>query len=359
MERIHIVGAGLSGMVAAIDLARQGREVVILEAAPGLGGAKAYHPSMHVTPLDLPFLREFTGLDLTPSFTRLERVHLHIGPDRFVLGPGSLHTVERGGRESAIDTRLYGLAREAGVEFAFSTTVRDFRSLPPGSIIAGGLNGEVYDALGIPCAPVGAYAAREAAPAAAAGPLGLIWFDRYTDLYAYGTVANGLRYILLFSLRFLRPRDLWRFEDHLRETEGLELDRWERITGAVPLADFSNLRLFWEDKILAGSVTGMMDPFVMFGIHGALVSGKVASLAVTDPGRAQIEFRRLTRYFRSTLLFAKVLRELPMRTLLYRWMFRHPKRFGSVLRFGGRGIPGYEHNWAREALADISMPQKQ
>lgn len=351
MPKIHIVGAGLSGMVAGIDLARQGREVLIIEAAPGLGGIKPVHPSAHVTPFDAAFVQEYTGLDLEPCFTRIDRLHFYVGPSRFDLRPDTLFSVERGARESSIDARLYGLAREAGVEFQFSSPVRDFRDLPPGSIIATGLYRGVFETLGIPCVPVRSYSARQEVPDDEQQGLGLMWVDRYTDLYAYASFAKGLRYVLLFSLRRLRPRDLWLCEEHLLETEGLAYDSWDYNEGAVPLADLSNLCLSWDDKILAGSVAGMMDPFAMFGIHGALLSGKIAALAVTDRERAISEFERLNRYFRSTLLFARLIGALPMRLSIFRSIFRYPRLFGFILRIGGRAVPGYEGNWALESVA--------
>ncbi len=44
-EKIHILGAGLSGMVAAITLARQGREVLVIEGEKKLGGMQSAHCS--------------------------------------------------------------------------------------------------------------------------------------------------------------------------------------------------------------------------------------------------------------------------------------------------------------------------
>ncbi|HPA72417.1 MAG TPA: hypothetical protein PKY31_09115, partial [Spirochaetota bacterium] len=41
-----------------------------------------------------------------------------------------------------------------------------------------------------------------------------------------------------------------------------------------------------------------MDPMFWFGILGALMSGKIAADAVTDPAGAEKEFLRVNRYFR-------------------------------------------------------------
>ena len=40
-----ILGAGLSGMVAAIVLAKEGRKVKIIEGAKEIGGDMGFHPS--------------------------------------------------------------------------------------------------------------------------------------------------------------------------------------------------------------------------------------------------------------------------------------------------------------------------
>ena len=50
-KKVHIVGAGLSGMVAAINLAREGHQVIILEGASKIGGIHPHHPSIHGTPM--------------------------------------------------------------------------------------------------------------------------------------------------------------------------------------------------------------------------------------------------------------------------------------------------------------------
>ncbi len=55
----------------------------------------------------------------------------------------------------------------------------------------------------------------------------------------------------------------------------------------------------------------MMDPFSCFGIHGALVSGKIAALAVQDREEAQKEFHRCNRYFLRTFRAKQIYARLP------------------------------------------------
>ena len=43
-KKVHVVGAGLSGMVAAINLAREGHQVLVLDGAEKIGGVHPHHP---------------------------------------------------------------------------------------------------------------------------------------------------------------------------------------------------------------------------------------------------------------------------------------------------------------------------
>jgi hypothetical protein len=88
----------------------------------------------------------------------------------------------------------------------------------------------------------------------------------------------------------------------------------------------------------------MMDPFFLFGIHGALVSGKIAALAVQNRQEAQKEFDRCNRYFLRTFRAKQMYARLPVRTKLglFHCMTRWPYLFGPFIELISRGIPGHE-----------------
>ena len=46
--------------------------------------------------------------------------------------------------------------------------------------------------------------------------------------------------------------------------------------------------------ILTGTMAGFVEPAFGFGITGSLVSGKIAAMAVTDPEKAEKEFKHFT-----------------------------------------------------------------
>ncbi len=80
----------------------------------------------------------------------------------------------------------------------------------------------------------------------------------------------------------------------------------------TPTAKFSNPRLFASDKILAGTISGMMEPFALFGVHGALVSGKIAAMAVEDRAAALSEFKHQLTTWKRMLLNRKAYNRMPV-----------------------------------------------
>ncbi|MBC7230994.1 MAG: NAD(P)-binding protein [Actinobacteria bacterium] len=301
---VTIYGAGMSGLVAAIDLARKGYGVVVHDREKGYGGDSIYNPSTHTTGIDVGRTSEYVGIDLSPVFHPLARCpfYFHETVLEAPLEDLDMYTVERGNRPTSLDTLLYGEALKLGVEFRFDSPLRkeDLPRLPENTIVACGLTPSVYEMLGIPYLRWYGWISR--------GEIGFsniswIWIDEVVTEYGYLSSCNNFYFDLLFSIRPIDRAALKKYSDFMARHEGVEHREWRYVSGAVPIAAPDNPRLFHRDLILCGTISGAMDPFFWFGILGALISGKVAAMAVYDRSKALEEFERFNRGFKAGFLF--------------------------------------------------------
>jgi len=350
VSKIVIAGAGLAGMVAGINLARQGDEVLILEREKRVGGSSLMHPSLHATPIDLRYTSDFVGIDLSDSFQLLSDFHTWIKKTR--IYPNLVnYGVERGPRESSIDTYLYRLCLQHGVRFEFDRPVRALSDLPPGSIVATGLAAPFRDLSARRVVPVNGYSFRMESRL---GPASWQYGDRYASDYFYAVAMNGLLYGLVFGRREEIPAKwLDVINRQFLEREGMAIRAWKPFHCEVMLG----VRLFCGPGgryIAAGTASGSVDPFFGFGIVGALTSGKVAALAVRDPEGARTLFHRMNRHHTYLYYLFEAFSRLP-RTLKWE-IFKNTHASYRYLKplFGpiGRGIPGYPRDWIAEFITD-------
>ncbi len=342
-KKVHIVGAGLAGMVAAINLAREGHQVTVLDAAKRIGDIHPYHPSAHTTPIDLDLIKNYVGIDITPCLTPLNNVYVYADSKKYQTSYQNIYSVERGPRQTSMDTYLYSIAKELGVEFRFNQEVTKPLDLPDPAIIATGLFKEMNQVLGRPlvCLPI-FLARRKCADPNRQGEV-RTWFGFYTNTYAYASIVNELDFFVLFNDRpNLSLLHLREFEEELHRSEGTRIDHWDYMELVSPLGRPDAPQLFVGSKILAGSLAGMMEPGMYAGIHGALVSGKIAAQAVTDPEGAHREFKRFNKGFKRCWYLNRLLNN-PQRQYFFRSYFRFPAIFGQLLKFADSGIPGLDH----------------
>jgi flavin-dependent dehydrogenase len=214
-----------------------------------------------------------------------------------------LFTVERGSRPGSIDSLLYPMCLELGIKFHFGSTLKkeDIPRLAPNTIIACGLSPSAYEMLDIPFVRWYGWLSR--------GECGFsnyswIYLDKNVTDFGYLASVNNYYFNLYYSTRHVDREALDGYRAFMRRNEGLEQTDWEYVSGAVPLASPDNPRLFRGERgdlIMCGTISGAMDPMMWFGILGAIVTGKVAALAVTDREKAQGEFERFTRRFGAAL----------------------------------------------------------
>jgi hypothetical protein len=331
MKQVTIVGAGISGLTAAIILAREGFAVTVLEQMKTIGGASlhASATSGHelcfadMTPLDIEAMSRYLGFPLShpegsqlvPFYNPLPILRFHaFGKLIDLTLPSNVHMkmVERGTRPSSLDMYLFRLATDCGVRFSFSTPVHthdDFSNLPPDSIVATGMFREAFEALDIPYSRAYGYFAGGPAPEGRS-PFCVAYYHEHTQDYAYYASANGVGAAVLFQRgKPLSAAAMEWFPKQLMEDEGIAFPQWHLIENMVgtPTGSFSNPRLFAGNIILTGTLSGMQDPTMVLGVHGALVSGKIAAMAVHDRERATGEFRRMNRWWKLGYLTRRLL----------------------------------------------------
>ena len=305
---VTIYGGGMSGLIAAINLARKGYEVVVHDREKGYGGDSIYNPSTHTTSIDVERTSEYIGIDLSSVFHPLQYCpfyfhELRVNPPLHLM---DMHTVERGNRPTSLDTLLYREAQELGVAFEFNSPFKEeyLGKLPENTIIACGLTPSVYEMLNIPYLRWNGWISR--------GEIGFsnrswIWFDEAISEYGYLSSCNNYYFNLLFSIRHISRDALEKYQDFMVRNEGVEHREWTYTSGAVPLASPKNPRLTQDGLIMCGTISGAMDPFFWFGILGALVTGKVSAMAVYDRAGAEEDFARFTSRFSSMYRFKNMI----------------------------------------------------
>ena len=355
-KEVTIYGVGMSGLVAAINLAREGYRVIVHDIEDGYGGSRIYNPSTHVTPIDVEKTSEYIGIDVGPVFHKIRECPAYFHETKVYWPVYEVYGVERGDRPSSLDTLLYKECLELGVEFEFSSPLReeDIPNLQRGStIIACGLIPKAYRMMGVPFLTVYMWISRGEAPFT---DYAWLWFDESITEYGYLSAVNHYYFDLLFSFgRRQRQDSLDRYKDFMVRNQGIEHDNWDFQTGAVPLATRDNYRLFRDGLIMCGTMSGAIDPFMGFGISGALVTGKVAARAVSDPEGAQREFDRFLRGFRKSYYIKEMWRHFvrPHVSRMERQInLMGPERISKIMHLSERDrsliplpftIPGFGH----------------
>jgi len=357
MAEITVVGAGLSGLVAAINCVRSGHDVTVLERYERVGGKSEYQPRVDGTALRPELLGEFIGVALgPPQINACARFPIILYGKELALNPArcSLSLVERGSRSTSLDSYLYEVALGEGVKFEFGWKLRsqaDLSDLPPNSIIATGINAEPFKLLGIPYTSLVGYhtVVRYDGP-----PTAIVWFDHYTKDYAFFLSSNDVATAMYMNHPQVDESGYckWRRLFPQQSGVGVECKDFGPVELAVGTRRFKNQNLFYGDKILAGTLAGVQDPFWSFGVHSSLISGRIAALAVDDRARAGELFNQLTSRYKFFLLCRKLLDATPraIRKAEVSALVATVCRFEPLQGFPATMVPGFSKlkRWCRE-----------
>lgn len=297
----------MSGLVAAINLARDGYAVTVHDQETGYGGSPHYNPSLHMTPLDVEETSHYLGIDISSAFLPLTEMAFYFHDQPLGMPVKGIYAVERGDRPGSLDTLLYAGCRALGVDFVWGSKLdkTNIGNLPSNTIIACGMDPATYRLMGIPHMIWEAWVSSGPTDL---DPLTWAWMSEGFNEYGYMTTANGMYFDMLFAMGQPVSKDcLKRYQEFMARIKGAHHHDWKYVTGANPLGSVRQPRLFHGNAILCGTISGCLDPICGFGISGALVSGKVAALAVTDRARAETDFRRFTRKYAIGYMLKKYL----------------------------------------------------
>ena len=154
-KKITIFGAGISGLVAAINLAQLGFQVQVREKRNRIGGSPRWHPSVHQQTFDIEKTSNYIGIDVTPCFRPVRRhIFYFYGRKSFLDMPKNSYVCEKGQRSTSIESYLYSEAKNFGARFIFnepfdSTINMCLNTESRQCIVASGLDQKPYQALNI------------------------------------------------------------------------------------------------------------------------------------------------------------------------------------------------------------------
>jgi len=259
-----------------------------------VGGPPGWHPSVHDTPVAMPGLWEYIGVDCSTCFKDgTTHFRIFMGTEEIAIQPEeTLWVVERGSRETSLDSFLFRIAEKEGVRFEFGKpfSEEEFKEAPEHTILATGLSIDAYRYLDIPYAIYAGYWASSRVEEEYVSAA--IYFGSFSKEYGYSSASNGIWYVLIFSRKEVSQDHLETFKQLVVEKEGKSFEQWNRFMGFTPKLP----QLMYRDRlILTGTLAGLIEPAIGFGITGALLSGRIAAITVMDPDKGKAEFDRFTR----------------------------------------------------------------
>jgi flavin-dependent dehydrogenase len=344
LKDVQIYGAGLSGLISAINLVRGGYHVTVYEKEEKIGGSSECHPSVHLTPLHMQQMERYVGIELESCFSKLNDFRGYIGQKKCVFSPKNMYVVERGPRASSLDCFLYKIALAEGVSFEFShaLTSEELRSIPENSIIATAGYSKVVRALHLPYVTFRQFDTHIQTDLE---NVSIAYFGDFTSDYGYISTKNGLLSAQLSGPLHLSQENLIKFTNLVKETEDIELDGWSSIVSYFPKKARLFTKFAGKTVVLAGDVAGFLDPFFGFGINGALLSGKIAAMSFLSKQKALQEFKQCTSHLNRDLLLHTVYWHLPFKKILLFPILRFQENHLSLVK---RSIPGFtDEDWLK------------
>ena len=341
-KNIQIFGAGLSGIVSAINLSRNGYNVTIYEKEKRIGGSIKCHPSIHMTPINIKKMQEYIGIKIESCFSKLDVFEGYIDKKKFNFSTKNLYVVERGPRESSLDFFLYNLAIKEGVEFKFlhPLTKEKLYDIQNNSIIATAGYSQLVKSLKLPFIIFKQFDTHMKTDL---GNITKAYFGNYSSDYGYISGKNGIISAQLSGSSKLSSVKLNEFIQLVKKTENIELKNWSSIISYFPKKVQLYKKFEGKTFVLTGDIAGFLDPYFGFGINGALISGKIASLSFISKQKALNEFNKYKLNLNKNLLLHTFYWHLPFKNFIRAQAMKFQDK--QILPIN-RSIPGFrEKDW--------------
>lgn len=334
----------MSGLTAAINLAREGYKVNVYEKEQRIGGLEKCTPSVHMTPLDFNKMKEYIGIDVEPCFSKLKTFKAYIYSKIIHFNPKYLYITERGSNKKSLDYYLYKIAKDEGVNFEFyhPLTPDKIKSIPDNSIIATGTYSGLCKHIKlrhIPFIHFDGYTKTQKNDNYC-----LAYFDSYIGGYGYAYIAAKDKLVsgeVDFFLNQPYDKYLTNFKKKLKKTNNLEFGEWSSVLDYYPEEFQLFKKIHGKTYILTGAVSGFHDPFFGFGVNSALISGKIAALTIISKKRGMNEFKYFTKNLSGMFLLSKIYNNIPFRNLIIPQLFKSKKSRIPIIGRNFQSIPGF------------------
>ena len=315
MEVIGIAGAGISGLTAAIHLARNGFPVRVYERGRDVASRfKEEFQCFENWTTDEDVLIFLDKIGISPDFYHrpfteveliddLERKYTIRSIDR-----AGLYIVKRGGEGDSIDQHLKREALELGVEIQFGRSPED----------------KEVRILGTGPESVRSVARGMRADVDSGDRIVILLDDRIAPkCYAYLIIVNGKMTLASTLMKqFRRAKECFASTlEKVKRMYGLDPRNARPLTGYV---DFSLRNSYVVDgRMLVGECAGLQDYLFGLGMRYALISGYLAARSIIEGlDYDQLVKGEMTNSLRSSLVNRYIFEKLGnrgYRRLIHRW----------------------------------------
>lgn len=292
---ITVVGAGPSGLAAAIVLARAGRKVIVRERKPAVGAR--FHGDFQglenwsVDDDVLDEMRELGAAAEMPVKPVYEGAAYDAQGRSYNIADKRplFYLVRRGSDEGMLDAALLRAAREAGAEIFFGDEVE---RVPPQAIVATGPRRADAIASG--------YTFQTQMKDASH-----VSFDNRLAPwgYAYLLISEGVGTLAVCMFRDFNAhaKHLQRAVDYFRERTGLEMIEPKPFGGYGMLSRLT--RTERDTRLYVGERAGLQDALAGFGLRFAIISGALAARSLMSGGSYDaLLHRRLQKIHRAGIV---------------------------------------------------------